>query len=570
MKYSWIIILLYAVLFFNASCSKADDPLPAPPPTTEQPEDPEDSPQQPEIETTEEGSSRAILWGYLDNITGEGILHPQGYPNEIYIKDKKLQGDAYTFVQTEASKLSDMPAHETMSYWRATAPISQGTTYWACHTTSDQYRYLKIRIAYIDNNQVGIEYKDIETQKRPTIEDITQTENGSSVYLFNKENEKKGLTITDIPTPLLKKGEKLYGINYSFAQCTDISSLSEMPQAETMTQWVQEVTINSGDIFWISYNLPQQCTYIKLRIAFIDGEQVGIEYKVSHRTTVANENANSPIEGKLFVTDYSMPHLNPANYYVEHTVSYNNQEILNYAYEWVDSKKHTEWVAFSFDDITSQDNYNRPSQEDEPWAVDPNLPAEMQTSNDQHKLDGFDRGHLCASNDRVFSKDANAQTFFFSNMSPQINSFNGGYWIAFEQLVQNWARSNTYSHMYVTKGGTLNQLLKNFKGNKADSNGIYPETDENGFTIHGLACPQYYFMAILAQKGEEYQAIGFWVEHKEYDYSINNQPDAATIKTHAVSIDELEQQTGLDFFCNLPDIIENQVESSFNEADWAF
>lgn len=569
MKYSWIIIFLYTVLFLTASCSKSDGPLPAPPPTTEQPEGPEDSPQQPEIEITEEGSSQAILCGYLDNITDEGILHPQGYPNAIYIKDKKLQGDAYTFVQTEAQKLSDMPAHETMSYWRATASISLGTTYWACHTTSDQYRYLKIRIAYIDNNQVGIEYKDIETQKRPTIEDITQTENGSSVYLFNKENEKKGLTITDIPTPLLKKGEKLYGINYSFAQCTDISSLSEMPQVETMTQWVQEVTINSGDVFWISYNLPQQCTYIKLRIAFIDGEQVGIEYKISHQTTVTNENANSPIEGKTFVTDYSMPHLNPANYYVEHTVNYNNQDILNYAYEWIDSKKHTAWVAFSFDNTTSQQKFNRPDEE--PWSTDPNLPEGMSPQESNHKNDGFDKGHICASADRLYDITANAQTFYYSNMSPQMTSFNGGYWITLEGLIQKWARSGEFEKMYVTKGGTMNELLVNFTGTQAAGDSKIPTTDANGFTKNGLACPKYYFIAVLAEKSGQYQSIGFLVEHRDdYGYSNSKQAPVSVVKQHSISIDELEQKTELDFFCNLPDIIENQVESSFNETDWNF
>ncbi len=283
-----------------------------------------------------------------------------------------------------------------------------------------------------------------------------------------------------------------------------------------------------------------------------------------------NENANTPVGGKSYVNNYSIPRLNSENYYVEHTVTYRNEESLNYAYEWVDSKKHTLWVAFSFDKTTSRDIYDRPSEEDTPWNVDFSLPAEMRTSNTHHKMDGFDRGHLVASNDRTFCEEANSQTFYYSNMSPQINSFNGGFWVAFEGLVQDWARSNIYTNMYITKGGTLDKLLKNFKGTKADSNGIYPETDENGFTIHKLACPQYYFMAILAEKDGNYQAIGFWTEHKEYDNDIDNQPGTDIIKQHALSIDELETKTGLDFFCNLPDLIENQVESNYSENDWSF
>lgn len=405
---------------------------------------------------------------------------------------------------------------------------------------------------------------------------IETTEEGSSTFIFKGyDNASSGFNVFEadgFDKPFYIQNKKFVGSAWRFAHTASgpLSAMTEIPADDA---WKTDIEIAEKTNFWARYNSSTKYVFVKIRVAYIQGNNVAIEYITAGSKDFDlsdNENANSPIEGKSFVTDYSMPHLNPDNYYVEHTVSYDNQSLLNYAYEWVDSKKHTAWVAFSFDNITKQDNYNRPSQEEEPWAVDPSLPAEMQTSNDQHKLDGFDRGHLCASNDRVFSKEANAQTFYYSNMSPQINSFNGGYWVAFEQLVQNWARSDVYTHVYITKGGALNQLLKNFKGTKADSNGVYPETDENGFTIHGLACPQYYFMAILAQKGEQYQAIGFWVEHKEYNYSINNKPDAATIKTHAVSIDELEEKTGLDFFCNLPDVIENQVESSLNEGDWTF
>lgn len=42
------------------------------------------------------------------------------------------------------------------------------------------------------------------------------------------------------------------------------------------------------------------------------------------------------------------------------------------------------------------------------------------------------------------------------------------------------------------------------------------------------------------------------------------------LKTYALSIDDLEKNTGLDFFCNLPDDVENSVESTWNEADWAW
>lgn len=85
--------------------------------------------------------------------------------------------------------------------------------------------------------------------------------------------------------------------------------------------------------------------------------------------------------------------------------------------------KHSEWVAFVFDKITKQDNVSRTDA----WDVNPQLPKEMQVDNASHRNDGFDRGHICASEDRVYSKDANKQTFYYSNMSPQLKSFNGGF-----------------------------------------------------------------------------------------------------------------------------------------------
>ncbi|MBQ7571555.1 MAG: DNA/RNA non-specific endonuclease, partial [Bacteroidaceae bacterium] len=57
-----------------------------------------------------------------------------------------------------------------------------------------------------------------------------------------------------------------------------------------------------------------------------------------------------------------------------------------------------------------------------------------------------------------------------------------------------------------------------------------------------------------------YAAIGFWMEHKS-----NTDTD---YRQYAVSIDELERLTGIDFFCNLPDNLENQVESNLVLSLW--
>ena len=63
-----------------------------------------------------------------------------------------------------------------------------------------------------------------------------------------------------------------------------------------------------------------------------------------------------------------------------------------------------------------------------------------------------------------------------------------------------------------------------------------------------------------------YKAIAFWVEH-------TNGTDTTTgnaLSKYIVSIDELERLTGIDFFCNLPDDIENVVEANAVPAAWGF
>ena len=279
--------------------------------------------------------------------------------------------------------------------------------------------------------------------------------------------------------------------------------------------------------------------------------------------TGPNLNANPSDDAHPFVTDYAIPHLNAANEYVEHTVSYREQEILNYALEWVEDKRHAAWVAFSFDSETSQKNVNRTDE----WLPDPFVPSSPEESD--HKSDGFDKGHLCASDDRSYNRTANEQTFYYTNLSPQMTSFNGGYWVTFEKLVQTWARSGRYDKLYVTKGGTVNDQLVNFTGTQNAADGRKPQTDANGLTRHGLACPRYYFMAILAQKGEDYQSIGFLVEHRDdYGYDNDHQAPVSVTPSHALSIDELEEETGLDFFCNVPDEVENATEATYEENAW--
>ena len=76
--------------------------------------------------------------------------------------------------------------------------------------------------------------------------------------------------------------------------------------------------------------------------------------------------------------------------------------------------------------------------------------------------------------------------------------------------------------------------------------------------------PKYFYMALLAynKKLNKYQAIGLWTEHTNVSDTNKNYGD------YAITIDELEARTGIDFFCNLPDDIEDDVEQKLDLNYW--
>lgn len=396
----------------------------------------------------------------------------------------------------------------------------------------------------------------------------TTQEGASTLVLKGYENAALGFSVFQpegFDSPFYIQDKKFAGNAYSFTQVA-AARLDEMTTVPANVEWQSNATVTAGAAYWARYAASTVYRFVKFRVSDINGNNVTIEYVVTDQTEERpndNVNANTGYDN-VSVTGYEIPHLNDQNVYADHYVTMDGVQILNYALEWDNTKRHANWVAFTFDTTTSADVVKRTDL----WAKDPKLPAEMQTGDSDHTNDGFDRGHLCASEDRVYLKEANEQTFYYSNISPQLNDFNGGFWGKLEARVQTWGRSTTtgtYDKVYVTKGGTLNKLLKNFKGTTV--NGGTPTTDANGFTIHGLACPEYYYMAVLSQKDDVFHAIAFLVPHKE---GMTRNPSSDELKAYVVSVDKLEEETGIDFFCNLPDVLENEVEAAYNLNDWAW
>lgn len=236
---------------------------------------------------------------------------------------------------------------------------------------------------------------------------------------------------------------------------------------------------------------------------------------------------------------------------ISHDVTINGKKVNTYELEFDKTKLHSRWVAFRFDGITRVKTVGRSN---EPFMDDPSLSSSFYIGSNGFGWD-YNRGHLCASEDRVYNSTANEQTFYMSNMSPQLGSFNQGYWVTLESQVQKKGRDANFADtLYVVKGGTIkdDQILSYI-------------TRSNGRKV---PVPKYYYMALLKVKNGVYSSIAFWMEHKEYGYSYDHKAPLSEIMKHAVTVNELEKLTGIDFFPNLPDAAEEKIEDQKITSNW--
>ena len=240
--------------------------------------------------------------------------------------------------------------------------------------------------------------------------------------------------------------------------------------------------------------------------------------------------------------------------------------------EWDNTKIANRFTCYYLDDKNSAQNVGRQDS----FKEDPEIPAAYRSKLSDYSGSGYARGHLCPSADRRASYEQQALTYYLSNMQPQWQKHNGEQWAYLESDVRKWAaRCDT---LYVVKAATIDDITLN----NVTESGVY-STTYNGTYYEDLKCngrllvAKYYYMALLAynKSTNTYQALGIWTKHYNdgttgasgsgsYDWPVINKENAQYI-----TIDELERRTGLDFFCNLPDDIENTVENVLNTTYWS-
>ncbi len=209
-----------------------------------------------------------------------------------------------------------------------------------------------------------------------------------------------------------------------------------------------------------------------------------------------------------------------------------------YALSYVEEHEQPEWVAY---ELTRENLYPNAKRKDN-FRPDPRV-AKGSASKRDYRGSGYDRGHLVPAGDMTFSARAMSETFYLSNMSPQVRNFNGGIWRELEESVRYWTKK--WGRLYVVTGPVLTE-------------GIREKIGGNGVSV-----PDQYYKVLLDLDKPEIKAIGFLLPNE-----VSNEP----LNAYAVPIDEIEALTGLDFFSEIIDDprLEKKLESNYNIRQWSF
>lgn len=223
----------------------------------------------------------------------------------------------------------------------------------------------------------------------------------------------------------------------------------------------------------------------------------------------------------------------PEHFFVSHyTEEYWGRQ-RNYSLFWDVERQIPIWVAYPLNrELVGRGSRSGAWQYDKFMATkkQPNLRRTYQAGS----VEGYIRGHLCPSNDRM-RPGMNEQTFYFTNMAPQDPYLNGGLWAWLEEHVQQLALEA--GEAWVVTGCI----------DSDESNWV---TDVTGKRI---AVPEAFFKAVLlryqddASTTERYEAKAWIVENRSYGFSGFEQKATAL----EVSIDQVEAAIGLDLYPNL-------------------
>jgi endonuclease G len=215
------------------------------------------------------------------------------------------------------------------------------------------------------------------------------------------------------------------------------------------------------------------------------------------------------------------------------------------------------WVQYRLTAARSADNR---FPRTDAFDVDPDVHAEGRAVNGDFS-GGYVRGHNAPADDMRWSEDAERDSNYFSNISPQIGSkFNGSTWKSIENRVRTWAESRGDLTIIMGPVYEPRDTLAAIHDQPATERQVlYYVTDESG-----VAVPTAFFKIIVdASDPQNPLALAYYIPHRSMESAADKDPD-----TWLTSIDRIEAATGLDLLSALPDPVETSLEASTATSGW--
>ena len=212
-----------------------------------------------------------------------------------------------------------------------------------------------------------------------------------------------------------------------------------------------------------------------------------------------------------------------------------NKEIVRHSAFILSYQEEYEQASWVLHRLVKEAAYGKAERSNE-FLSDPLVESGSAVAQD-YARSGYDRGHLCPAGDFKHDKSLEDETFYMSNMSPQMPDFNRGIWSDLENKVRSWVKKR--GKLIIVTGPILRKGLPTIG------------------RMNQIAVPEKYYKIIYDPANEE--AIAFL---------FPNEGSVELVKSFTISIDELEAMTGIDFFAKLPDSLEQKIEVNNNVEDW--
>ena len=193
--------------------------------------------------------------------------------------------------------------------------------------------------------------------------------------------------------------------------------------------------------------------------------------------------------------------------------------------------KTPNWVAWH---LTAAHTRGKQQRHEEKFMEDVDIALGSRATDNDYYNSRYDRGHMCPAGDNKWDKEAMAQSFLFTNICPQNHGLNKYEWNDLEIQCRDWARE--YGAIDIVCGP------------------IFSSTgDQKTIGRNKVWVPREFFKVVLCLRGEgSPKAIGF---------IYPNASASRKMFSYAMSVDEVERITGIDFFPQLDDKVEDRIEA---------